>query len=73
MEAVIKSSEIPKTYEAWLRFTTEQCNVELTPEFARQRVAALEDAKSAEAVSFARLYGEAHRARVVEWFRRVAG
>jgi hypothetical protein len=67
------TSEIPTTYEAWVHCITVKCKIPLTPEFARQRIAALGDPKSAEAVKFEQLYGEAHRARVVEWYRRVAG
>lgn len=67
------TSELPMTYEAWVYCITVKCNIPLTPEFASQRAAALGDATSAEAVKFVQLYGEPHRARVVEWCRRVAG
>ncbi len=65
--------EIPTSYEEWLDCIVVKCKIPLTPEFARQRIAALGDAKSPETVKFVKLYGEAHRARVIEWFRRVAG
>lgn len=67
------TSEIPTTFEAWVHCITVTCKIALTPEFARQRIAALGDVKSAEAIKFVQLYGESHRARVVEWCRRVAG
>jgi hypothetical protein len=66
-------TENPTTYEAWVHCITVKCKIALTPEFARQRIGALGDAKSAEAIKFAQLYGEPHRARVVEWYRRAAG
>ena len=66
-------NEIPTTYEEWVHCITEKGKIPLTPEFARQRIASLGDANSPEATQFARLYGEAHRAQIVAWFRRVSG
>jgi len=67
------TNDIPSTYEEWVHCITVRCKVALTPEFARQRIATLGDPRSAEAVKFVQLYGEPHRARVVEWYRRAAG
>lgn len=64
---------IPTTYEEWVHCITVKCNIPLTPKFIRQRIAALGDANSPEAKTFARLYGEAHRVQIVEWYRRAAG
>lgn len=69
----MNTGDIPTTYEAWVHCMTVKCKITLTPEFAWQRIAALGDTKSDEAVKFVQLYGEPHRARVVEWYRRVAG
>lgn len=66
-------SDIPATYDEWLHCITVKCKIELTPQFAKTRIAALEDTKSPEAVRFAKCYGKAHLARVIEWYRRAAG
>ena len=68
----MKEGDIPTTFDEWFHCITVKCKISLTPEFARKRIAALEDPKSAEAAGFAKIYGEAHRERVVEWYRRVA-
>jgi hypothetical protein len=67
------ASELPTTYEAWFHCITVKCQIALTPAFARERIAAMGDARSAEVAKFVQMYGEPHRARVVEWYRRVAG
>jgi len=66
-------SAIPTTYEEWVECITMKCKIALTPEFARARLAALDAPRSAEAATFAALYGEAHLQRIIEWYRRVAG
>ncbi|MGF1582922.1 MAG: hypothetical protein ACFCD0_26680 [Gemmataceae bacterium] len=67
------TTDIPTAYEERLHCITVNCKIPLTREFARQRIAALWDAKSPEAVWFEQLYGEPHQAQVVEWYRRMAG
>ncbi len=67
------NSSIPTTYEEWVQCITVKCKIALTPEFARARLAALDGPQSAEAATFAALYGEAHLKRIIEWYRRVAG
>lgn len=64
------TTDLPLTYEQWFHCITVKCKTALTPEFARQRIAALGDVKLPKAVKFARLYGDAHRVRVAEWYRR---
>ena len=67
------NSSIPGSYEEWVQCITVKCKIALTPEFARARLAALASPQSAEAVTFAARYGEAHLTRIIEWYRRVAG
>jgi len=49
------SNDISTTYEAWVHCVTVKCKIALTQDFARQRIAALSDVKSAEAVKFVQL------------------
>ncbi len=69
----MEKSDLPTTYDEWFHCITVKCRVRLTPEFARERIAALGNVESPEAVRFAKIYGQTHRERVVEWYQRVAG
>jgi hypothetical protein len=67
-----RTFELPTTYEQWHKCITVHCGIDLTHDFARQRINALGDPKSAEAKKFATLYGDAHRTQVVNWFQRAS-
>ena len=62
------SAPIPRSFAAWQHCIEHECGIPLTPAFIQQRLAILGDAGNAEAQRFARLYGEAHRQRVLGWF-----
>jgi len=68
----VTTDDIPTTYEDWVHCITVKAGIELTPEFARERIAAIGDRRSAESMRFIRLYGESHWTRIVQWYRRVA-
>jgi hypothetical protein len=67
------AADLPASYEAWHHCITVKCRTPLTPEYARQRAAALADPAAPEAKRFAELYGDDHRRRVAGWFQRAAG
>ncbi len=60
---------IPTTYEEWRSCITRDCGIDLTPDFARARLAVYEDATLAETRRFAKVYGRAHLANVLRWLR----
>ena len=62
------SSPIPQSFDAWQHCIEHDCGVPLTPAFIQQRLAVLGDPANDETRRFARLYGEAHWQRVLNWF-----
>lgn len=61
---------IPQTYDEWRHCIEVDCGLRLTPGFIAERIAELSDADHERTRQYVRLYGEAHRQRVLEWFER---
>ena len=53
---------IPRTREHW-------CGIELTPQYIRTRIEALENQRDEHTRRFIECYGPAHHQRVLKWFR----
>ena len=66
----MSASIVPDTYAAWRHCIEVECRIPLTLAFVQQRLAALEDAGDFHTRQFVERWGEAHRQRVVEWFRQ---
>ncbi|MFT4063594.1 hypothetical protein [Paraburkholderia sp.] len=64
------TSPIPQTFDTWQHCIEHECGIPLTPDFIRERLSVLGDTDHAETHRFVRLYGEAHRQRVLAWFSR---
>ena len=65
-------SVIPVTYKEWRYCIEIVGEVKLTPTYIEERLATLQDTQRAETKTFAKLYGEEHLQRTVDWFRRAA-
>jgi hypothetical protein len=63
---------IPSTVEAWRHCIEHHCGIPLTPEFAAERIRALENPHHEHTRKFIECYGKAHHQRVLGWFRQVA-
>ena len=61
-----------QNYDEWRLALTERCRIDLTPEYARSRIAALEDPKDSATQEFTAKYGEAYLRQVIEWFEQAA-
>ncbi|OCQ22532.1 hypothetical protein A7985_00775 [Pseudoalteromonas luteoviolacea] len=59
-----------QSYEQWRHAITVKCNIKLTPEYARSRIASLSDSNERHTKEFADKYGEAYLMQVIEWFAR---
>ncbi len=57
-----------QSYEEWHHAITERCRIDLTPEYARSRLAALRDPADATTSEFTAKYGEAYLRQVIQWF-----
>lgn len=66
-------NDIPRTYDEWAHCITVDCGIPLTPDFARERIAALEDMSDHNTQRFIDRWGRAHHARTLGWFRKAAG
>lgn len=64
---------IPTTYADWRCCIEVDCGLDLTPAFIAGRLAELRDAGHERTAQFVRLYGDAHRQRVIGWFEHAAG
>jgi hypothetical protein len=65
-------SMIPETYEQWRRCIEVDCGLVLSPDYIAERVRELSDAQHERSRQYVRLYGDAHRLRVIGWFQRAA-
>lgn len=61
---------IPQNYAEWVECLTVRCRIPLTPEYARERIAALNDLSDASTSRFQELYGDDYRLQVIQWFER---
>ncbi|MEM9942645.1 MAG: hypothetical protein AAF939_13860 [Planctomycetota bacterium] len=61
---------IPENYQEWRYCIETLGEVELTAAYVNQRLSILQDNQNAETKKFAKLYGEDHLRRTVDWFRR---
>ena len=61
---------IPQTYQQWRHCIEVECGLALTGEFIDARIQELARLDHFRTQQFVRLYGESHRARVLDWFRQ---
>lgn len=58
------------SYPEWRDALTMRCGIRLTPEYARERIAALESNSDRSTTEFVKCYGEGYRRQVIAWFKR---
>lgn len=61
---------VPETYEQWRHCIEIECGLELTAQFAAERLTALLNRKDHHTNRFFAIWGTEHHARVLDWFRR---
>ena len=62
---------IPHTFDEWKNCIVNDCNIELTKEFAKKRLSVYENATHPETQNFEKLYGKQHLNNVIYWFKKV--
>lgn len=62
---------IPQTFNDWKNCIVYDCKINLTKDFAQQRLAVYQDKKSHETQKFIQLYGEAHLQNIINWFKQI--
>lgn len=61
-----------QNFAQWRQAITERCNIELTPEYASSRIAALKNPKDKSTQEFTAKYGEDYLKQVIKWFEQAA-
>lgn len=62
---------IPQTFEQWKNCIVNDCKINLTKDFAEQRLAVYQDKKNNETQKFVSLYGEQHLQNIINWFKQI--
>ena len=62
---------VPQTFNDWRRCIVHDCKINLTKEFAQQRLSVYENKEHTETVKFVSLYGEQHLKNVIGWLKVV--
>ncbi|MGD1955774.1 MAG: hypothetical protein ACFBZ9_11180 [Sphingomonadales bacterium] len=59
-----------QSYQEWREALTVRCKIDLTPDYARSRIAALRDPSDKATQDFAATYGDAYLQQVIQWFEQ---
>ena len=62
---------IPQTYNDWKNCIVNDCKINLTKEFATQRLAVYQDNKNVETQKFISLYGQQHLLNIIQWLQQI--
>lgn len=63
---------IPRTYKEWHHCIVNECGIPLTQEYIQQRLDVLNNNTHQETRRLVSLYGQAHLAKLIEWFSAAA-
>ena len=63
---------IPQTFRDWTNCIVNDCKINLTKQFAEQRLLVYQDNKNSETQIFISLYGEHHLQNIINWFKKIA-
>jgi len=62
---------IPQTFNDWKNCIVNECKINLTREFATQRLAVYQDNKNVETQKFISLYGQQHLLNIIQWLQQI--
>lgn len=62
---------IPQTFEQWKNCIINDCKINLTKDFAEQRLVVYQDKINQETQKFISLYGEQHLQNIINWFNQI--
>ena len=62
---------IPKTFNDWKNCIVNDCKINLTKDFAQQRLRVYQDRQNPETQKFIQLYGDEHLQNIINWFRQI--
>lgn len=62
---------IPQTFEEWKNCIVNDCKINLTKEFALQRLAVYSNKNNDATKKILALYGEIHLQNIINWFKKI--
>lgn len=62
---------IPQTFNDWTNCIVNDCKINLTKDFAEQRLAVYQGNKNTETQKFISLYGEPHHSNIINWLEKI--
>ncbi|WP_293788560.1 hypothetical protein [uncultured Pedobacter sp.] len=62
---------VPQTFAQWKSCIVNNCKIDLTKDFAEERLMVYEDFNNPETQKFISLYGEAHLQNIINWFKQI--
>ncbi|MCH2197592.1 MAG: hypothetical protein MK081_02330 [Flavobacteriales bacterium] len=62
---------IPMTFEEWKHCIVHDCGIQLTKNFAQQRLEVYQNNNNPETQKFVSLYGQRHLQNVIGWLQAV--
>jgi len=62
---------IPRTFEEWKNCIVNDCKINLTKDFAQQRLSVYQNRENRETQKFISLYGEQHLLNIIQWLQQI--
>jgi hypothetical protein len=62
---------IPQTFTEWRNCIVNDCKINLTKEFAQNRLTVYDDASNHETKKFIALYGRLHYNNIINWLNKI--
>lgn len=62
---------IPQSFEQWKHCIENDCKINLTKEFAQQRLAVYQNSGHPETLKFRSLFGQQHLENTIKWFKAI--
>ena len=59
-----------QTFDEWKEALTVRCRIKLTPEYAAERIKALQNPQDRTTREFVKVYGENYLQQVIRWFEK---
>jgi hypothetical protein len=63
---------IPQTFIDWTSCIVNDCKINLTKDFAQQRLTVYQDKQNQETQKFISLYGEQHYSNIINWLKKIS-
>ncbi len=62
---------IPQTFTDWTNCIVNDCKINLTKDFAEQRLSIYQNSDNEETKKFILLYGSQHHSNIITWFEKI--